>query len=144
MVLPFLYLALGAPQFIATLLLPCAKAARLIVEALISPYVKVGTRARYAMMLPNLIIAGVLALVALSADSLPVWLAAALFIAVSIILGLCVGTWSLGSNQIYGPELSESDRGEVVFTQLAGNCVVTIAAVWLTRDLMGGDTPYDR
>ena len=144
MVLPFLYLALGAPQFIATLLLPCVKAARLIVEALISPYVKVGTRAKYAMMLPNLIIAGVLALVALSADSLPVWLAAALFIAVSVILGLCVGTWALGSNQIYGSELSESDRGEVVFTQLAGSCVVAIAAVWLTRDLMGGDTPYER
>lgn len=62
-------------QNTGTLLLPCAKAARLIVEALISPDVKVGTRAKYAMMLPNLIIAGVLALVALSADSLPAYLA---------------------------------------------------------------------
>ncbi|MCR9135510.1 MAG: MFS transporter [Alphaproteobacteria bacterium] len=144
MVLPFLYLALGAPQYIATLLLPCVKAARLIVEALISPYVKVGARAKYAMLLPNLIIAGVLAVVALSAESLPIWLAAALFIAVSIILGLCNGIWALGSNQIYGSELGEKDRGEIVFTQLAGSCVLAIVAVWITRDFMAGDTPYER
>ena len=144
MVLPFLYLALGAPQYIASLLLPCVKAARLIVEALISPYVKVGTRAKYAMLLPNLGIAGVLAVVALTAESLPIWLAAALFIAVSIILGLCAGIWALGCNQIYGSELNEKDRGEVVFNQLAVSCVLAIVAVWLTRDLMAGDTPYER
>ncbi|MCY6382536.1 hypothetical protein [Hoeflea prorocentri] len=144
MVLPFLYLALGAPQFIATLLLPCVKAARMIIEALVSPYIKIGARAKYAMMLPNLVIAGVLALVALSAESLPVWIAAALFIVVSIVLGLCVGIWALGSNQIYGSELGERDRGEIVFTQLAGSCVVAIVAVWLTRDFMAGDTPYQR
>ncbi len=144
MVLPFLYLALGAPQVIASLLLPCVKAARLIVEALISPYIKVGTRAKYAMMLPNLVVAGVLALVALSAESLPVWLAATLFVVVSIILGLCFGVWALGSNQVYGSELAEKDRGEIVFTQLAGSCILAIVAVWLTRDLMAGDTPYQR
>ncbi len=144
MVLPFLYLALGAPQFIASLLLPCVKAARLIVEALISPYIKVGARAKYAMMLPNLIVAGVLALVALSAESLPVWLAAVLFVVVSIVLGLCFGIWALGSNQIYGSELEEKERGEIVFVQLAGSCILAIAAVWLTRDLMAGDTPYER
>ncbi len=144
MVLPFLYLALGAPQYIASLLLPCVKAARLIVEALVSPYIKVGARAKYAMMLPNLAIAGLLALVALSADNLPIWLAATLFVVVSIVFGFCFGIWALGSNQIYGSELSESDRGEIVFTQLAGSCIVAIAAVWLTRDLMAGDTPYER
>ena len=144
MVLPFLYLALGAPQYIATLLLPCVKAARLIIEALISPYVTVGVRAKYAMILPNLTIAAVLALIALSAESLPIWLAAALFIFVSIVLGLCNGVWVLGSNQLYGSELDEGERGEIVFAQLAGSCLLAIVVVWLTRDLMSGDTPYER
>ncbi|MEM7462637.1 MAG: MFS transporter [Pseudomonadota bacterium] len=144
MVLPFLYLALGAPQFIAGLLLPCVKAARMIIEVIISPYIKVGERARLAMIFPNLVIAGLLALVALSAENVPIWAAIALFIAVSIILGLCVGIWALGSNQIYGTELEESDRGNIVFTQLAGSCILAIVAVWLTRDLMGGDTAYQR
>ena len=144
MVLPFLYLALGAPQVIATLLLPCVKGSRMIMEALISPYIKVGARAKYAMMLPNLVIAGALALLALSAQGLPTWLAAALFVVVSIVLGLCFGVWALGSNQMYGSELNERARSEIIFTQLAVSCVLAVAAVWLTRDLMAQATPYER
>lgn len=144
MVLPFLYLALGAPHFIAVMLLPCMKAARMVVEVLISPYMKVGERAKIAMILPNLVIAGALAVIALSAEALPIWLAGALFLSVAIVLGLCNGIWNIGSNHIYGTELNDSARTEIVFTQVAGSCLLATLAVWLTLDLMSGDTPFER
>ncbi|MEM9125082.1 MAG: hypothetical protein AAGB28_04840 [Pseudomonadota bacterium] len=144
MVLPFLYLALGAPHFLAGLLLPCVKAARVVAEAIFSPVIKVGVGAKWAMMLPNLVIAVVLAFLALADESLPHWMMAVLFIAVSLVIGLCYGIWALGSNHIYGSELEEVERGQIVFAQVALSCIFAIAVVWLTRDLLAGDTPFER
>ena len=46
LVLPFLYLALGAPTFIAGLLLPFVTGARLIAEIFVSPFINRITRAK--------------------------------------------------------------------------------------------------
>ncbi len=143
-VLPFLYLALGAPQFLAGLLLPCVKGARIVAEAVMSPYVRVGDRSKKAMILPNLVIALVLAVLALSGAALSDGVVMALFVLVSLIVGSCYGIWALGSNHIYGAELEEEERGQIVFTQLALSCILAIVLVWTTRALMVGETPFER
>ncbi|WP_372575097.1 hypothetical protein [Ruegeria jejuensis] len=143
-VLPFLYLSLGAPQFLAGLLLPCVKGARIVAEATMSPYVKLGDRSKKAMILPNLVIALVLAILALSGAALPNGIVMVFFLAVALIVGCCYGVWALGSNHIYGSELEEEERGQIVFTQLALSCVLAIAIVWITRTLMAGETPFER
>ncbi len=143
-VLPFLYLALGAPQFLAGLLLPCVKGARIIAEAVMSPYVRVGNRSKKAMILPNLVIALVLAVLALSGAALSDGVVMVLFVLVALVVGSCYGVWALGSNHIYGSELEEEERGQIVFTQLALSCIIAIALVWTTRALMVGETPFER
>lgn len=143
-VLPFLYLALGAPQFLAGLLLPCVKGARIIAEAMMSPYVRVGDRSKKAMILPNLVIALVLAILALSGAALSQGVVMVLFVLVAVIVGCCYGIWALGSNHIYGSELEEEERGQIVFTQLALSCMIAIGLVWATRALMAGETPFER
>ncbi len=143
-VLPFLYLALGAPQFLAGLLLPCVKGARIVAEAVMSPYVRVGSRSKKAMILPNLVIALVLAILALSGAALSDGVVMVLFVLVAVIVGCCYGIWALGSNHIYGSELEEEERGQIVFTQLALSCMIAIALVWATRALMVGETPFER
>ena len=143
-VLPFLYLALGAPQFLAGLLLPCVKGARIVAEAMMSPYVRVGNRAKKAMILPNLVIALVLATLALSGAALSDGIVMALFVLVALIVGCCYGIWALGSNHIYGAELEEEERGQIIFTQLAISCIIAIALVWATRALKDGETPLER
>ncbi|KIC47232.1 hypothetical protein RA28_06075 [Ruegeria sp. ANG-S4] len=143
-VLPFLYLALGAPQFLAGLLLPCVKGARIVAEATMSPYIKLGDRSKKAMILPNLVIALVLAVLALSGAALPNGIVMVLFVLVALIVGCCYGIWALGSNHIYGSELEDEERGQIVFTQLALSCVIAIALVWTTRALMAGETPFER
>ena len=143
-VLPFLYLSLGAPQALAGLLLPCVKGARIVAEATMSPYVKLGHRSKNAMILPNLAIAMVLAMLALSGAALPSWIVVVLFVVVALVIGCCYGIWTLGSNHIYGSELEEEERGQVVFTQLALSCLLAIALVWMTRGLLAGETPFER
>ncbi len=143
-VLPFLYLSLGAPQFLAGLLLPCVKGARIVAEATMSPYVRVGDRSKKAMILPNLVIALVLAVLALSGAALPDGFVMVLFVVVALVVGCCYGIWALGSNHIYGSELEEEERGQVVFTQLALSSILAIAIVWITLTLMAGETPFER
>ncbi len=143
-VLPFLYLALGAPQFLAGLLLPCVKGARIVAEAVMSPYVRVGERSKKAMILPNLVIALVLVVLALSGAALPNGVVMVLFVLVALVVGCCYGIWALGSNHIYGSELEDEERGQIIFTQLALSCIIAIVLVWATRALMTGETPFER
>lgn len=144
LVLPFLYLALGAPTFVAGLLLPFVTAARLIAEIFVSPFVNRVTRAKLAVYVPNLLTALILSVVALFATGLPQLLVVLLFLTTAIVMGLCQGITSLGTSQIYGVSIPDQKRNRMVFAQATISGALAIVVVWLTKDLLVSDQPMQR
>lgn len=144
LVLPFLYLALGAPAFVAGLLLPFVTGARLIAEIFASPLVNRVTRAKIAVYIPNLLTGAIIAIVALFATNLPQTMVILLFLLTAIIMGLCQGITNLGTNQIYGTSVPEEKRNQMVFTQATISGALAIIVVWATKDLLSSDQPMQR
>ncbi|MEM8582281.1 MAG: MFS transporter [Pseudomonadota bacterium] len=144
LVLPFLYLALGAPQFVAGLLLPCVKAARLVSEIFGAPFLKRSDRAIPAVIIPNLASAVALSAIAIFAATLSEWLIAALFVLIAFVLGMCNGIANIGLSQVYGSAIDEARRNRIFFSEVAISGILVIAVVWLSRDLLAGEDPYHR
>ncbi len=144
LVLPFLYLALGAPTFVAGLLLPFVTAARLIAEIFVSPFVNRVTRAKLAVYVPNILTGAILAIVALFATNLPQVMVVLLFLTTALVMGLCQGIASLGTSQIYGVSVPDAKRNRMVFAQATISGVLAIAVVWVTKDLLVSEQPMQR
>lgn len=144
LVLPFLYLALGAPTFIAGLLLPCVTGARLIAEIFVSPFINRVTRAKLAVYVPNILTGVILSIVALFATNLPEVLVVLLFLTTAAIMGLCQGLASLGTSQIYGVSVPDAKRNRMVFAQATISGALAIVVVWLTKDLLVSEEPMQR
>ncbi|MEM1005699.1 MAG: MFS transporter [Pseudomonadota bacterium] len=144
LVLPFLYLALGAPTFIAGLLLPFVTGARLIAEIFVSPLINRVTRAKLAVYIPNILTGAILAVVALFATDLPQVMVVLLFLLTAMIMGLCQGITSLGTSQIYGVSVPGHKRNRMVFAQATISGVLAIIVVWFTKDLLVSDQPMQR
>ncbi len=144
LVLPFLYLALGAPTFIAGLLLPFVTGARLIAEIFVSPFINRVTRAKLAVYVPNILTGAILAVVALFATNLPQVMVVLLFLLTAIIMGLCQGITSLGTSQIYGVSVPDHKRNRMVFAQATISGILAIVVVWATKDLLASDQPLQR
>ncbi len=144
LVLPFLYLALGAPTFLAGLLLPLVTGARLIAEIFVSPFINKATRAKLAVYVPNLMTGLVLAVVALFATNLPVTMVVLLFLLTAITMGFCQGITSLGTSQIYGLSVPNTKRNRMVFAQATVSGLLAIVVVWVTKDLLVSDQPIQR
>lgn len=144
LVLPFLYLALGAPTFFAGMLLPFVTGSRLIAEIFVSPFINRATRAKLAVYIPNLLTAAVLAAVALFSTKLPSVMIVLLFLTTATVLGLCQGIASLGTSQIYGISVPEAKRNRMVFAQATISGILAIIVVLVTRDLLSGDQPMQR
>jgi hypothetical protein len=133
-VLPFLYMSLGAPIVFAGLLYPFMKGASLLSGMLIAPFLEKPTHAKLSVCLPTLLSAAALATIALWADSVPVPVAVVLFIAVAVVLGLCRGVSNVGFSQLLGTVIPSHRRVPIAFTQslLAG--IAAIIVVALTKD----------
>lgn len=144
LVLPFLYLALGAPTFIAGLLLPFVTGARLVAEIFVSPFINRVTRAKLAVYIPNILTGAILAVVALFATNLPQIMVVLLFLLTAIIMGLCQGITSLGTSQIYGVSVPDQKRNRMVFAQATISGILAIIVVWATKDLLASDQPLQR
>ncbi|MEX0307849.1 MAG: MFS transporter [Ruegeria sp.] len=144
LVLPFLYLALGAPTFIAGLLLPFVTAARLIAEIFVSPFINRVTRAKLAVYIPNILTGAILSIVALFATNLPQLMVVLLFLTTALVMGLCQGITSLGTSQIYGVSVPDAKRNRMVFAQATISGVLAIVVVWVTKDLLVSEQPMQR
>lgn len=144
LVLPFLYLALGAPAVVAGLLLPFVTGARLISEIFVSPFVNRITRAKVAVYASNLVTGLILAVVAVFATDLPQVMVVLLFLLTSIVMGLCQGLSTIGVNQVYGASIQETKRNRMFFAQATVSGLLVIAVVWLTKDLLASDQPMQR
>jgi hypothetical protein len=143
-VLPFLYISLGAPIVFAGLLYPFMKGASLLSGMLIAPFLRKPAHAKLSVFLPTLLSAAALAAIALAADGEPTAVVVVLFIAVAILLGLCRGVSNVGFGQLLGIVIPSHRRIPIAFTQslLAG--LVAVAIVALTKDSLATDQPLQR
>jgi hypothetical protein len=140
-VLPFLYMSLGAPIVFAGLLYPFMKGASLLSGMLVAPFLEKPAHAKLSVCLPTLLSAAALAVIALWADSVPVPVAVALFVAVAVLLGLCRGVTNIGFGQLFGMVIPSHRRVPIAFTQslLAGIAAITVVA--LTKDSLATNQP---
>ncbi len=144
LVLPFLYLALGAPVFFVGLVLPLRMAAQLSSELLIAPFLKQSRRAKLSIFGPMILAAATLATVALISDGAPRTVVVAVFLTAAVILGLCRGIKNVGYAQLIGAVVPSEKRGWFSFSQTMISCTVAILVAGLTRDLLAADTTLHR
>ena len=136
LVLPFLYLAVGAPLYLAGLILPIVQVSRLIAQLVSAPLFSGDALRKWYMALALVTMALALAIVGL-ASTRPgaVWLAA-LFLFVAAVVGIAQGVSSLANQDLVGRILPAHRRNAIFFTQagLAGLFTATIALI-SQRDL---------
>lgn len=136
LVLPFLYLAVGAPLYLAGLILPIVQVSRLIAQLASAPLFSGDALRKWYMALGLVTMALALAIVGL-ASTRPgaVWLAA-LFLFVAAVVGIAQGVSSLANQDLIGRILPAHRRNAIFFTQagLAGLFTAAIALI-SQRDL---------
>jgi hypothetical protein len=144
LVLPFLYLALGGPVFVAGLLLPFMKGASLVAEMGAAPFLKETSRAKVSVFLPTLLSGLALSVIALAAEGAPQAIVVALFVAIAIVLGLCSGISSVGFSQLFGAVIPSHRRAWVTFNQALVAGLIAIVIVAVTKDFLASDAPLQR
>lgn len=144
LVLPFIYLALGAPVIFAGLLLPLMRAAQLIAELLIAPFLQDVARAKRSVFLPTLISAISLSVVAVTAEYMPRTAVIGLFLITAIVLGLCKGVLHVGYGQLFGIVVPSDRRIWITFSVALVAGVLAIVVALITKDLLASDHPLQR
>ena len=131
LVLPFLYLAVGAPLYLAGLILPIVQVSRLIAQLVSAPLFSGDALRKWYMALALVTMALALTIVGL-ASTRPgaVWLGA-LFLFVAAIVGIAQGVSSLANQDLVGRILPAHRRNAIFFTQagLAGLFTAAIASI---------------
>jgi hypothetical protein len=143
-VLPFLYLALGAPVVVAGLLLPFMKGAGLVAEMAVAPFMSDTWRAKISVFLPTLFSALALSVIALAAEGASPAVVVALFVAIAIVLGLCTGVSNVGFGQLFGTIIPSQRRIRITFNRAAVAGLIAIAVVAITKDILASEAPFQR
>jgi hypothetical protein len=144
LVLPFLYLALGAPVVVAGLLLPVMKGAGLVAEVVVAPLLNKTSRAKISVFLPTLVSALALSVIALTVDGAPPAVVVAVFMAITIVLGLCTGITAVGFGQLFGTVIPPHRRVGVAFNKALVAGILAIAVVAITKDFLAAEAPLQR
>ena len=130
MVLPYLYLALGAPIFFAGLLLPIFQLTRLATPTLAAPLIQKAKARKWFIMASFFAMALTLTLLGLSAHSASKEWLVIIFLLTAAAIGCGEGVTSLAFNDLIGRELSPERRNILLYINTALAGCATIAAVW--------------
>ena len=142
LVLPFLYIALGAPTVFAGLIAPLVQFAQLVSQIVAAPVVKSSQTRKWYMVLCSAAMACVLALVALaSRDGTPVAVVLGVFLAVALAIGALRGLNTLAYSDLIGRALRPETRNRLVFLVSAIAGAVAIAAAWVSPRLAADAEP---
>lgn len=144
LVLPFIYLALGAPVIFAGLLLPLMLIAQLAAELLSAPFLQEVAWAKRSVLLTTLVSAAALAVIAVTAADAPRNAVVALFLATAIALGICRGVLKVGYGQLFGVVVPSELRILITFSVALVTGLVAIAIAVMTADLLASDHPLQR
>lgn len=130
MVLPFLYLALGAPIFFAGLLLPIFQLMRLVTPTLAAPMIQNAKARKWFIMASFFAMALVLAFLGVSAHSTSREWQVIIFLLAAAAIGSGEGVNSLAFNDLIGRVLLPERRKSLFYRNTALAGCATIALVW--------------
>lgn len=118
LVIPFLYIAIGAPVFIAGLLLPVVQFSRLVSQVVAAPVVKESRTRKWYIMLGSLVSASALAIVGLATQTTSVFLIVVIFLLVALVLGVVRGLNSLAYDDLLGRVLQRKSQNTLIYSTL--------------------------
>ncbi len=126
LVLPFLYMALGAPVMFAGLILPIVEIANLVSQMVAAPFLVGPMLRKWYMSLGIVVTASGLTIIAIAAYSAqPEWLVF-FFLFAAAIIGISQGVSTLAFQDLIGRVLPQHRRSNLLFTQAALAAVFTI------------------
>lgn len=135
LVLPFLYLASGAPVFIAGALIPLIRLSRMLGQILVAPLIAAGPLRKSYMGAGSLVIAAALVLAGLAFSATSVQIVAAVFVAAVIGVGLGQAVGVVAFQHLLGSMVPQHRRTALLFSQTALSGVVAIAVAWALRHI---------
>ena len=129
LVLPFLYMSVGAPVFFAGMLVPLSTVAKRGVQILVAPLVSAARSHKGFMVLAALLTAMALVFVSLTFNVAGVYWLVPIFLFAALVIGGASGLGALAFQDMIGRYLSSERRRRLLFTQssLAGLFVVIVA-----------------
>lgn len=136
LVLPYLYMAVGAPIIFAGLIVPLVQLSSLISQLVTASAFSSGLRRKWALSVSEVGLASGLAVIGIAlVPPNGIWLVV-LFLLVSVSIGISMGLSMLAHQDLYGRVLSADNRRNLVFqrTGLAGLFTVGVA-LFSHRDL---------
>lgn len=133
LVLPYLYLALGAPVFLAGALIPLVQLSRIAGQMLSAPLISAAPVHKRYLAAASLVIAAALACTGLTIDAASIHIIAIIFMAAMIGIGLGQAIGQVAFQQMLGSMMPKERRGALLFTQTAIGGVVAIAVALLLR-----------
>ena len=143
LVIPFLYIAIGAPIFLAGLLLPLVQFSRLVTQVVAAPLVKESRTRKWYVMFGSVVSASALAIVGLATHTASVFLIVITFLLVALVLGIVQGLNGLAYDDLLGCVLRRASRNKLVYTQTTIAGVVAIAVAWGSHHLLKETNPID-
>lgn len=143
LLLPYLYVATGAPVFLAGALMPLVSASRLVGQVMAAPVVGGAHTRKWFLFAGWMITATALAAAGLSAQISAHWIVMVVFVGAALAMGVSKGVNGLAINDLMSRNVSKSRRNSGIFFMSAAGGVVTIAVTWLTHSLSSSDDTVD-
>ena len=131
LVLPFLFLAVGAPVLYAGLLIPLVQLSRMLGQILSAPLIHSATVRKWYMGSGLAAVAFALTIVGLAANLVSIEIITVLFLAVAALIGLGQALTHLAFQHMLGHLLPQQHRTALLFSQSALSGVLAIAIAWL-------------
>ncbi|HJN67547.1 MAG: hypothetical protein QF408_04300 [Pirellulales bacterium] len=133
LVLPFLYLALGAPVFFAGMLIPIVQIARMIGQVVSAPFLSTARFSKWYMTLGILTTTASLALIDLTGGSTSDDIKIIIFLTVATIVGLGQGLSRLAFQNMLGYIVQKHARRTLLFAQTGLSGLLAIGVAWATQ-----------
>jgi MFS family permease len=133
LVLPFLYMALGAPVMFAGLILPIVEISNLVSQMVSAPFLVGPLLRKWYMSLGTVVTAAGLMIIGIAAYSAqPEWLVF-FFLFAAAVIGVSQGVSTLAYQDLIGRVLPHDRRNNLLFTQAGLAAVFTIVIALLSQ-----------
>lgn len=133
LLMPYLYVATGAPVFLAGMLMPLVSTSRLIGQFVSAPVINSARSRKWFLFWGWMATAAGLAAAATSAHLAIHWLVMAIFVLAALAMGFAKGMNALAFNDLISFNIGKSRRNSGVFFMSAAAGVVTISVTWATH-----------
>lgn len=143
-VLPFIYIAVGAPALFAGVILPIVQVSSLVAPLVGAPLFGISPLRKWYLVLCFIVVAASMSIIALAAhaSAASVWLVV-LFLLVAGVVGVSQGISGMAFKDLVGRVVPEVRRSSLLFAQTGLAGVFTIAIAFGAKHLVDHDNPLD-